>query len=165
MTIYTSAPEVEVVAKKLIRRWHKHLVDQTMDHTGIEVRCIFRDEHQTRADKAVLATTRLLGGLQAWLAATVKPTDAEAPRLFLIEVARDVWDVLEPSARDALIDHELCHCVMDDHSPPRPHLLGHDVEEFEAVVRRHGVWRPEVEALVKAGLDGGQLRLVVEAEP
>ena len=58
--------------------------------------------------------------------------------------------------REALIDHELCHLEveLDGHGEPKLDTKGrtvyrirrHDLEEFSAVVARHGMWRKDIEA-------------------
>jgi Putative phage metallopeptidase len=94
------------------------------------------------------------------------PDDGEEPaRFFLIELPLDVWNALPADSREALLDHELCHCLVDEDPQTgalKPKLAGHDLEEFVAVVRRHGLWKPDVEAMAKAALGtqmGTQLTL------
>ena len=148
MTIYTTASPAETIGTQLIRRHHPRL-DET------EVRFVFRDEHQTSKGKAVLARTRLISGLNAWLAGGMPDDGDEPERFFLIEIAADLWAELDADGREALIDHELCHCGIEQlDSGPRLYVTAHDLEEFVAIVARHGTWRPEVEALVKAGIQG-----------
>lgn len=56
---------------------------------------------------------------------------------FIIWFAEDVWKDLSLSERRALVDHELCHCVFQD---GEARMRGHDFEEFEEIVQRHGFW-------------------------
>lgn len=148
MTVFRPAPEVEAIALRLIGAHHQHL-------DGVDIRFVFRDEHQTKGDRVVWATTRLVGGLNAWLAGEQSEEGDEPERFFVMDVAADVWSVLDKAGREALVDHELCHCKT---TIDGLRLTGHDLEEFTAVVVRHGLWRPEVEALVRAG-QGHQLTL------
>lgn len=157
MTVFWEAKEPEKIAHRLIRRSHPHLVDA-------EIRYVFRDEHQTTKGRAVFAKTRLLSGLNAWLASISPPPDEEPARFFVMEIAADIWEQrLNADGRAALIDHELTHCQVTDDYPPKFTLAGHDLEEFVAIVERHGLWRPEVEALVKAGI-AGQLSLDIPVD-
>lgn len=49
----------------------------------------------------------------------------------------------------ALIFHELCHCTlkydMRGENPPRPAIVGHDLEMFFAEVREFGLWKENLE--------------------
>jgi Putative phage metallopeptidase len=141
VTVYRPHPEGEAIARRLIPQDHPHL-------DGVEMRFILRDEHQVRNGKTVYASTRLIGGREAWLAAGMPDDGEEVDRFFVLEFAEDVWRLLEEGQRTALVDHELCHCGLKLDGTLT--LLGHDLEEFVAVVGRHGMWRPEVENLVRA---------------
>lgn len=57
---------------------------------------------------------------------------------FLICIAADTWPGLTAAQRTAVVDHELCHCVVDSDGPT---TIGHDYEEFAAIIERHGLWR------------------------
>lgn len=77
----------------------------------------------------------------------------------LVVINRHAWGYLSPEKRIALVDHELSHFERIDDSQGNVKswgLLDHDVEEFIGVVKRHGLWREEVQDLLKAGY---QLRL------
>ena len=56
---------------------------------------------------------------------------------FIIWLADDAYSDLDENQRKALIDHQLCHCTMMDDVPG---TRGHDVEEFQSVIDRHGPW-------------------------
>ena len=56
---------------------------------------------------------------------------------FIIWLADDAYSDLDENQRKALIDHQLCHCTMIEGVPC---TVGHDVEEFQAVINRHGLW-------------------------
>lgn len=57
------------------------------------------------------------------------------------------WIRLTPPQRIALVDHELTHCIRGETSWD---LVGHDVEEFGAIVGRWGLWRPSLRAFQEA---------------
>ena len=65
------------------------------------------------------------------------------PYDFIIWLANDRYQSLAPLQREALIDHELCHCQwdMDTGASIRPH----DVEEFTEILQRYGYWWPHAE--------------------
>lgn len=66
----------------------------------------------------------------------------------VIEFNWTQWKLLTPEQRIALVDHELCHLAQDDtdvEKGPRWLLRHHDVEEFAEVVRRWGLWLPDLQ--------------------
>lgn len=67
---------------------------------------------------------------------------------FLVVLAEDTWIQLTPSEREALVDHELCHCEYDENS--KPVVRAHDVEEFVEIIERHGFWRPSLRSMALA---------------
>jgi len=70
------------------------------------------------------------------------------PYDFIIWLANDRYQLLAPFQREALIDHELCHCQwgMASGASLRPH----DVEEFTEILERYGYWWPQAEAFAAA---------------
>jgi hypothetical protein len=59
---------------------------------------------------------------------------------FIIWLAEDEFSRMTGSQRRALIDHELCHCYMDNDG--KITMRKHDVEEFHCILERHGFWWP-----------------------
>lgn len=74
---------------------------------------------------------------------------------FVIVLNAEVWPELPDSGRRALLDHELCHCAvkLDDEGNPTFRVRKHDVEEFAEIVRRHGLWKNDLEMFVQAALE------------
>jgi hypothetical protein len=78
----------------------------------------------------------------------------------VILLNRPAWKDLKDEQRLALIDHELCHLclVKDEKGEPKLDERGrqvfrmrkHDVEEFRAVVERHGCYKADLEEFVRA---------------
>jgi len=66
---------------------------------------------------------------------------------FIIWLAKDWWDDASVDQRNALVDHELCHCYFDEW---KPKILGHDIEEFAEVIERHGLWRNDLVTVASA---------------
>lgn len=96
---------------------------------------------------------------------------------FVIVLNRDFWlDTRTSNAqRRALLDHELCHCevALDENQEPRRDARDrivyrtrkHDIEEFSDIVRRHGIYRHELESFA-ASLDVGRKQgKLFESEP
>ena len=142
-TRYRYAPEVEEIARDLIRAHHRHL-------TNVEIKYVFTDKVQRRAGKEVWGTARKIGNLAAFLAG--QDENDESGTFFVITITELVWNYLTPEKRRALVDHELCHCWIDlDSEETKLVLVGHDLEEFVQVIQRHGLWRDEVQKFVEVG--------------
>lgn len=81
---------------------------------------------------------------------------------FVILLSWDFWSAAQVSdeQRKALLDHELMHAAeaLDDDMEPKVDSRGrkvfrirkHDVEEFTDIVRRHGIWKSDLEAFAEA---------------
>jgi hypothetical protein len=146
---YSKAPEVQEIAEKLIEEHHPHLRNET-------IRYIWRDKHTMSKGKLQLIKPQKVAGLAGWLHLGYY-ADGDPDRfsdLFVLEVARDTWDRLDAEQRVALIDHGLCHFdveIPDQGDKDRRLLVrAPDVSEFQAIVERHGPWRPALEDLLKA---------------
>lgn len=143
MTDYARAPEVAEIAADLIEGVPDH---EDLEHA--EIICVWRDKPKKSAGKLVLASARKVSGIAAFLVrSNAGETDTSANRpLFVIEVARSTWADLTPAQQRALVDHELCHLRVswDDDDQVVLSMRGHDLEEFVAIVRRHGMWREDV---------------------
>lgn len=74
---------------------------------------------------------------------------------FVISLARDRWEELTPEQRKALLDHEFSHCAPKT-NPKGDRVgwqtVGHDVEEFCAVLERWGLWHRDVERFARVTL-------------
>ena len=81
---------------------------------------------------------------------------------FIILLNKLFWTSLEVTdeQRKALLDHELCHAEvkLDAAGDPALDELGnivyrtrkHDIEEFSAIVERHGLWKHDLEQFYAA---------------
>ncbi|MES1975846.1 MAG: putative metallopeptidase [Pseudomonadota bacterium] len=138
----------------LIKRYHDHLSSERVD-------VVFRSEAAKRVGRQVWGDARKIAGLGAFLARReddqpdpVPGEDADAVRcapFFVLTVAGDVWRILDDGQREALLDHLLSYCrVEDSENGARLFIAPPEAAEFPAVVARHGLWRDEVEKLVKA---------------
>lgn len=146
MTVYTAAPAVEAVARVAISRWHRHLEGERIEY-------VFRDKPAKTKGRPKLGTARKVSGLNAYLAMAIESEMVED--FFVIEIAEPAWVAMDDQQRLALVDHELAHCSLDDDG--NLVIVGHDLEEFNAVVERHGLWKQDVEAFLKAAVASGQL--------
>lgn len=148
-TTYVDAPEVREIAERYIEKYHRHLID--MD---VRIEYVFVSKTPKRNGKEVWGTCRKISNLNAHLAGQ------EAP-FFVITIAEQVWGVLPQKAREALVDHELCHAESqynqkeDDDGEDdviKLSIRPHDVEEFAQIIRRHGLWRDDVKDFVQEAL-------------
>lgn len=155
---YKPAPPVEQIGRKLIGKHHTDLAD-------VAVEFVFRSEHAERHGHAVLGKARKVSGLNAFLmhwgearAAGETPLEGEdsVESFFVIEIAEDLWWHLEPKQREALVDHELSHCrtKLNKDEDVVLYIVPHDVEEFSSVIGRHGLWKQNLKAFLKAAKAG-----------
>lgn len=162
MTVtYTPAPEAEKIGRQLVAKHHTDLVDYRIEYT-------FRSEASKTAGRVIWGKARKISGLNAWLANPEREDlDPEEPiePFFVIELALDVWNTLDGKQRIALVDHELSHCQIrvNANGDPAPTVVPHDVEEFEAVLRRHGFYRTDLKHFAKVTIEvanGDQMSLL-----
>lgn len=158
MTSYRPPASVKRIATSLIAAHHQHLDD-------VRIEYVFRSKAAKSKGKEVWGTARKVTGLNAYLAQGLAhdelPLGDDVDDLFAIEIAEDVWSKLNDKQRRALVDHELCHCTVDVDDEGRVILgvVGHDLEEFVAIVERHGLWREDVESFTQAAWEAQELPL------
>lgn len=162
MSTFRMAPELEARAKKIITKDHRHLRE-------IPIVYVWRAKATHSGGSLILGKAGRITGRTAVLLASAidgkgEIYDAELNEdddhhRFIIEIAEDTWLLMESDERDALLDHELEHCKIDDEG--RLTLRAHDVSEFASIVRRHGLWRDDlrtfgeaVEAQLSLDVDG-----------
>lgn len=147
---YRPAPEVQQIADELIPKYHQHLID-----FSVKLEYIFVDKTPKGKGREVWGTCRKVSSLNAFLANEQEGSDP----FFVIVISEPVWDILPHDKRVALIDHELCHAWAeanqkeDDDGDSDPYKLSvrpHDLEEFTCIVKRHGLWREDVQAFFDA---------------
>lgn len=159
-TKFRPAYEVEESAQEVIRDHHTHLLEH-----GVRIEYVFRNDVPVLKGRAVLGQARKISSLGAFLARD----ECDASPFFCIVVSEPAWDELNEAQRRALVDHELCHCdsYTDDKGKIRLATQGHDLEEFRAVVERHGLWDTDVQRFfaTAATRSGLQLTLIDEVDP
>lgn len=155
---YKPAPPVEQIGRKLIGKHHTDLAD-------VDVVFVFRSEHAERHGQQVWGKARKVSGLNAFLYHLAAAKGAgEAPlededsveSFFVIEIAEDIWWILTPAQKEALVDHELSHCrtKLNKDDQVVLYVAPHDVEEFSQVLERRGAWRPNIKQLLRAAKAG-----------
>lgn len=72
-----------------------------------------------------------------------------------IDLNKELWNTLNPDQQLAVIDHEFCHVdlvetedgpKLDERGRTVYRMKRHDLEEFRAVVDRHGLYLADVQA-------------------
>ncbi|HKQ90868.1 MAG TPA: putative metallopeptidase [Blastocatellia bacterium] len=139
---YQPAPEVKEVARRLIDDFHTHLAT-------VRIEYVFCVEQLKEKGKVVWGRAKKVSGLNAWLADEDRDYGAKSPDdFFVVEIHRATWLMIDEKSRRALVDHELCHFWVDENGNLA--ILGHDLEEFNAVVRRHGLWADDIKFFLEA---------------
>lgn len=126
-TIWSKAPDhVLEIVRRLIDLYHKPLREARI---GV----IMRSDAPRSGGRIVYGQAEKV---------SVK-AQVYAPYDFIIWLAKDRFQLRAPFQREALIDHELCHCQwdMDTGASIRPH----DVEEFTEILERYGYWWPHAD--------------------
>jgi hypothetical protein len=153
-TKFTPAPDVQEIADRYIAEYHEHLIQN-----AVKMVYLFRDDVPVRLGKNVMGEAKKVTGLSAFLAGQPAEIDYEeisenpdAEPFFAIIISQPIWDRLTLPQREALIDHELSHCYAEENDEGEVMLKmqAHDLGEFNAVVRRHGLWQADVEQFLKA---------------
>lgn len=190
-TIYSPAPEVDEIARPIIREHHEHL-----NTHNVRMEFVFVTPTPKRHGKYVYGSARKITSLAAFFAQVDDPLvtgdkeewtppaetsgdstnddsetveEAGAKPFFVIAISSAQWVFLDPKQKVALVDHELMHCdsYIDDKGNVALKMRGHDLEEFRDIVQRHGYWMDGIDKFV-AALDGHnpQLRLAdLDKEP
>lgn len=178
MAAWKEAPVVKEIAETLIFDHHAHL-ELFFD----SMRFVFRDEAAKKNGKSIAGKAHKIGAMAAYLAQSTKDVPRvtqlperevdghffpaaeveswEAPEFFLMEIAADIWEHLEPWQRIALVDHELYHFTIEyDDNGVKLGIRAHDIEEFIEVLVRHGRWDADLNNFGHAL----QMRLDLEAD-
>ena len=135
-------PLIEKLVTELVEKYHAHLVRARIIVLGKP------KASKTHGKVNVAKAKRATPAIQALL------RDASGVDVhYLIEVGMDAWDGQSARQKRAILDHELHHFTgveVDDKGREKWGLCGHDVQEFTAVVRRHGAYHADLEVFVSA---------------
>ena len=139
--VYSYAKEVEETAQPIIKQYHGHIND-----FSVRIEYVFMDKVPKKGGKEVWAYVKKVTSLNAFLATESDDSDP----FFVMVVAQPIWLALPKKAKAALVDHELCHIgaeltQKDEEQVVKLSVIPHDMEEFNAITRRHGLWRDEIE--------------------
>lgn len=136
---------IKVVAK-MVKAHHKHLMNAKIVPAWMLGKKPDKDGH------VVLGRMRKCSELEREL----HGRDA----ILLLNQA--YWRTFSEAQREALVDHELCHLdqvldadlepAVDGHGKPKFRIRKHDLEEFRAVVERHGCYLADLKEFAQAAL-------------
>ena len=145
--------------------YYEALLKQCPEHAHLsdaEVQFLLFSDPVIRQGKQVLGEAHLprvqgkLSKLFQWLLARYYGSTPD----FLILLDREYWESGSDRDREILVYHEMCHCVhaknaegdfrFDNDGRPVWAIAPHDVEEFEAVVKRYGAYSPEILSFIAA---------------
>lgn len=137
---FDKADSVEEIAKELIPKYHTHLINSRIAY-------LFKNKELKKAGKTVIATANKCSPKEQAL----KAYDGEDPFDFVIIVSYPIWNKLNEHQKEAIIDHELCHCWVEEiesdseeAGDKKNKILAHDYEEFGSVLDRHGTYLPDL---------------------
>lgn len=155
-TKYEPAYGPAKIAAGLITDHHRNLIDAPIVY-------VFISPAPKAHGRVILGRARKVSGLNAFLVALaageVNPLEEVGAEIdeeedevdhsfFVMEISWNEWRRASAEERAALVDHELCHFAVDEEGALS--IRGHDLEEFTAVVLRHGLWREDVQRFAGA---------------
>lgn len=134
VTEFTEAPEVKGIAEKMIPAYHGHL-------ESARIRYLFTTKDMKKHGDVVLGKAKTAGSLVKFFGQCD----------FVLVLALKEWSEADAKTREALVDHELCHCSfkVSEKGVQSWALRGHDIEEFREVIDRRGLWSSASEKFVE----------------
>ncbi len=153
--VWSNDPSLTLKGMDVIKKWHPDLQGH--------VRFIFCLEAEVLRGTTCMGTARKVGGFaSAFFMADPSVEVYQAEPFFLITIHKATYERLTPKQQIALLDHELAHCKVEPGDEgPKLTTVGHDLEEFYEIVKRHGHWLPRVKEFVD-NANSGQYSLVEE---
>jgi hypothetical protein len=136
-------------------------LQQTLVGSGVTFAFVMKDDTSpggwTRGGKRILGTAQMpavTGSLSGLFDQMLEDTLGYLPD-FLIVLNADFWGAASDREREILVAHEAMHCgqELDPFGAPKFRksdgapvlgMVGHDVEEFHAIVRRYGAWKSDL---------------------
>jgi len=123
------AETVEALAKPIISQYHTHLIN-------CKIAYIYRNKPMVSAGRAVFATAQKCSALIRDLC---KISGGEGYD-FIITINYESWNLLTDDQKKAVLDHELCHCLVDENENGdiKLSIAPHEINEFSIIVARWG---------------------------
>lgn len=137
MVSYAFNEEARKLAKRIIRKHHGHLEKLVIVH-------VFQDKGKSK---------KPVKGKREWARASKVPERfrfmMDRQPVFMITYNKQIWKGIDEKKKKALVDHELAHCGFNAEKG-RPYMIDHDLEEFKAILKRHGLWTDGVKDFVES---------------
>lgn len=146
---YEEAIEVRKIAKPLVENRHTHLQDA-------KILYLFREKAWKSKGELTFGQATKLGGKTKALSGIGYDHDGFD---FLIEIAKKEFEQMEKTQKEALVNHELCHCIKDENGKWK--TVNHDFEGFRSELKDYGFWTNKLQFLKR---DLKQMSLFEEHE-
>jgi hypothetical protein len=136
-TLFEDFETAEELAKGLIKDYHPHLLT-----ANIKYMC--RDKASKKAGLPVAGVVTKNSPKNNFLMGGVD---------FVVDIALEVWNNLDPKQRKALVDHLLTRCTGEEDEETgemKWGIIPPQVQEFSEVAERHGRWNDGLQELGQA---------------
>ena len=135
MDLWQAEEAQELADAEVIPQWHDDLRDA-------QIVFLFADKLPKKGGRDVLAKIRKSTPVERCLAGAD----------LILLIVEEEWTKHAKEWRLALLDHELCHVVAewDDEGKVSYKIVAHDLEEFRAIVERHGEWQDDIRLMRKS---------------
>jgi hypothetical protein len=129
--MWKAGDEVVTMMKDLIANHHPHLalVDD-------EIAVVFKEKGSSVGEVDIIGKTAKAAPLLGIL------TDTKWK--FIITLAADAWAEMNVKQQQALLDHHLCGCRVDENEQTgaiKCYVAPADVSFYKGEIERHGMWR------------------------
>lgn len=142
---------------------HKHFLDEE-----IPVEFLYRVAPKVKAGRRVLGECMLptvQGNLKSLFEQLLAQWLGRMPH-FLIVLDQEFWMAADDITRRALLEHEMAHVKQevtkdgelrfDRDGNPVFGIVGHDLEEFNYIVRKYGRWKNDIAAFLDSAEEHGK---------
>lgn len=160
-TVIRPALVAQELAVDLIEEHHDHLEEARL-------LWLFTTAKSTRGGRAVLGSSKRLGALARFMSSGNESIRSGYD--FVLQISEQEWQTLKDPQKLALVDSLLCRCQVREVENKQTGevskawcTVSPDVEEFSAVILRHGLWLPELRTFGKA-IGSKQLRLLEQED-
>jgi predicted metallopeptidase len=126
---YDPAEAVADISRGLIRKFHTDLINTKIAY-------LYKNKEIKSQGKMVIAFVTKCSGIVKVL------SEYDA----IMIVSYPTFQQLNEDQKIAIIDHALTHLFVDEDSTgaPKLRILAHDVEEFSAIIERHGLYQQDL---------------------
>lgn len=124
--------EIEIQLKTVKKQWHETL-------KNVHIIVFLRDGEWKTHSKQVVAKIRKVTPYENELYQS-EENELDA----VLTINQEAWAQMSVEQKTACLDHELCHICFDSEKDGIQ-IITHDVEEFAIVIKRHGLWHPDLQ--------------------